>query len=203
MNQKPSDLLLSVLEFFGILIPGAILVFLHGDFLLSPFGLSIGKLQTSADWIPVFFISIILGHFLHGFSDLLDKLLERFPAQKTTAYLKAARDQISLPPKVSPSPKTLFYFAFSFIRIHDAVAVAELERQAADYKLFRSLTLLFMIDAPLSALSGSFSLTRLAATLLLLCLVAIRYRQLYNWCYQLAFDLYLQVLAKELTRSKT
>src|SRR5262249_21389509 len=137
MNQKPSDLLLSVLEFFGILIPGAVLVFLYGNFLLSPLGLSIGTLQTSADWIPAFFISIILGHFLHGFSDPLDKLAERFPAQKTKAYLNAVRPYMKLPPEVPPDPKTLFYFAFSFIRIHNPVSVSELERQAGDYKLFR------------------------------------------------------------------
>ena len=38
MNQKPGDLLLGLIDFFGILIPGAILAFLHGDFILRPLG---------------------------------------------------------------------------------------------------------------------------------------------------------------------
>ena len=64
MEQKPGDLLLGVIEFFGILIPGAALVFLHGNLLLSPLGLSMTSLQTPADWIPAFIVSYILGHFL-------------------------------------------------------------------------------------------------------------------------------------------
>ncbi len=203
MNQKPSDLLLSILEFFGILIPGGVLAFLHGNFLLGPFGLSITKLQTAADWIPAFFISIILGHFLHGLSDPLDKLAQRFLDSKTMAYQMAARHQMNLPSNVPSDSKTLFYHAFSFIRVNNAVAVAELERQAGDFKLFRSLTLLFILDLPLSALSGSFTLTRLAAIVVILGLVAIRYQQLFNWSYQLAFELYLQVYETSKSSSKS
>jgi hypothetical protein len=38
VNAKPGDLLLSVIEFFGILVPGAAFALLHGDRLWSPFG---------------------------------------------------------------------------------------------------------------------------------------------------------------------
>jgi len=193
MNQKPSDLLLGVIDFFGILIPGAMLVFLHGNFLLRPLGLSIGTLQTFADWIPAFFVSYALGHFLLGFSVPLNDLAVRFPSKETTAYYEAVRKRIKLPPNVSDNRTNVFYSAFSFIRIHSPEAMVELERQAAEYKLFRSLTLLFLLDIPLAAVSGSFSPTRLISSLLVVGLAAYRFRWLFDWTYQLAFDFYLQL----------
>src|SRR5947209_2252315 len=78
MEQKPGDLLLGVIEFFGILIPGAALVFLHGNLLLSPLGLSMTSLQTPADWIPAFIVSYILGHFLFALGIPLNPLAARF-----------------------------------------------------------------------------------------------------------------------------
>ena len=193
MNQKPGDLLLSVIDFFGILIPGAILAFLHGDFILSPLGLSMGKLQSLADWIPAFFISFVLGHFLLGFSVQLNRLAAHFPSKETKAYEKAVRLHLKLPPEVPDNRTNVFYSAFSFIRIQSPEAMAELERQAAEYKLFRSLTLLFILDIPLSIFSGSFSLTRLVVTLLIVGLAAYRFQWLFDWTYQLAFDFYLQL----------
>jgi len=193
MNQKPTDLLLSVIDFFGILIPGAVLAFLHGNFLLSPFGLSMATLQTLAGWIPAFFVSYVLGHFLLGFSMPLNRLAVRFPSKETTAYYKAVCTRLKLPPEVPDNRTNVFYSAFSFIRIHSPEATAELERQAGEYKLFRSLTLLFVLDIPLAAVSGSFSLTRLVISLLVVCLAAYRFRKLFDWTYQLAFDFYLQL----------
>ena len=196
MNQKPGDLLLGVIDFFGILIPGAILAFLHGDFILRPLGFSLGELQSPANWIPAFFVSFVLGHFLLGFSVPLNRLAARFPSETTSGYEKAVRLHLKLPPEVPDTPTNVFYSAFSYIRIQSPEAMAELERQAAEYKLFRSLTLLFLLDIPLSIISGSFSLTRLAAALVVVGLAAYRFRWLFDWTYQLAFDFYLQLLKR-------
>jgi hypothetical protein len=51
MNQKSGDLLLSVIDFFGILIPGAILALLPGNFILRPLGLSMDMPQAAAETI--------------------------------------------------------------------------------------------------------------------------------------------------------
>lgn len=193
MNQKPSDLMLSVIDFFGILVPGAVLAFLHGNFLLAPLGLSMGALQTLADWIPAFFIAYVLGHFLLGFSVPLNRLAARFPSKATTAYYRAVQAHLKLPPEVPDTRTSAFYSAFSFIRIHNTAAMVEVERQAAEYKLFRSLTLLFLLDIPLTAASHSLSLTRLVISLLVVCLAAYRFMWLLDWTYQMAFDFYLQL----------
>ncbi len=193
MDQKPSDLLLSVIDFFGILIPGGVLAFLHGDFILSPLGLSLGKLQSPVDWILAFFVSFVLGHFLLGFSVWLNRLADRFPSKATKAYEQAVRVHLKLPTGVPDTRSNVFYSAFSFIRIHSSEAMAELERQAAEYKLFRSLTLLFLVEIPLSAVSGSFSPARLVISLLIVVLAAYRFRFLFDWTHQLAFGFYLQL----------
>jgi hypothetical protein len=159
MNPKPSDLMLNVIEFFGVLIPGAILFFLHGGWFLSSFGYSMSKPPDTKYWVLAFFVSIILGHLLLGVSEPLDKLAatlsmrlfkekDKWPwYPKWPGYLKAAKaSHLKLPPEVPADPKNCFYWVFSFLRIHNAVAVAELERLAADQKLFRSLTLLFLLD---------------------------------------------------------
>lgn len=193
MNQKPSDLLLGVIDFFGVLIPGAILTLLHSDRLLGPLGLSIGPSQTLADWIPAFFVSYVLGHFLLGFSEFFNKLAVRYPSKETKAYYQAVRERIKLPPKTPDNSTNVFHSAFSFIRIHSPDAMVELERQAAEYKLFRSLTLLFLLDILVTVISESFSRERLQISVLIVGLAAFRFWRLFDWTYQLAFDFYLQV----------
>lgn len=202
MDQKPSDLLLSVIDFFGILIPGGVLALLYGDFILRPFGLSLGKLQSSGDWILAFFVSFVLGHFLLGFSVWLNSLASRFPSKETKAYEKAVSVDLKLPPEVPDNRTNRFYSAFSFIRIHSPEAMAELERQAAEYKMFRSLTLLFLIEIPISIFSGLFSPARLLISLLIVGLAAYRFQWLFDWTHQLTFDFYLQ-LQKPTTKDKS
>lgn len=193
MNHKPSDLFLSVIDFFGVLIPGAVFTFLHGDFLLRPLGLSVGSLQSLTNWVPAFCTSFVLGHFLLGFGVPLNKIATRFLGKDTLAYFNAVHTDLKLPPDVSVNKTNVFYSACSFIRIHSSEAMAELERQVAEYKLFRSLTLLFLLDIPLSALSDSYSLPRLVISVLIVCLAAYRFSTLSDWAYRLAFDFYLQL----------
>lgn len=193
MDQKPGDLFLSVIDFFGILIPGGVLVFLHRDLILKPLGLSLGELQSPATWILALVVSFVVGHFLLGFSVWLNGLANRFPSKSTKAYEKAVRAQLKLPSGVPDTPTNIFYSAFSFVRINSAEAMAELERQAAEYKLFRNLTLVFLVDIPLSAFSGSFSLKRLVVSLIIAGLAAYRFQWLLDWTHHLAFDFYLQL----------
>ncbi|MFX0212265.1 MAG: hypothetical protein ACFFDT_40200, partial [Candidatus Hodarchaeota archaeon] len=214
MNSKPSDLMLNVIEFFGVLIPGAVLFFLHGDWFLRWLGFPMGELCTTTTkyWVIVFFISIILGHLLLGASDLFDKPAAMLFKKKTKwyLYLEAAKsNHLKLPPGVRETPKNYFYCAFSFLRVHNAVAVAELERLAAEKKLFRSLTLLFLLDIPLYIFSLEFcpasllDLNRIILAILIVCLAALRFLQLFDFTYAVAFDLYLQVREAETAEGKS
>ena len=193
MNQKPGDLFLGVIEFFGILVPGAVFVLLHGDFLLCPFGLSVGRVQAATNWVPAFLIAYILGHFLLGFSVPFNRLAGRFPSKVTQAYFDHARKIVRLPSGIPPTMTNVFYSAFSYIRLHGPSALGEVERQAGEYKLFRSLTLLSIIDIPLAAVTHELTFARLASALLIGGLAYYRFQWLFDWTYQLTFDFYTQL----------
>src|SRR5260370_550536 len=60
MDYKPGDFFIGVIDFFGILLPGAVLLFLRGQWLSQILGLN----QTM--WVVFFFASYVLGHFLVG-----------------------------------------------------------------------------------------------------------------------------------------
>lgn len=210
MIQKPGDLLFSLLEFFGILIPGAIFTFLHGDDILRAVGVPLKSLLTTDQWVPIFFISILAGNLLHGLSDWFDRVAVHFLSAKTRAYLDRACETLTLPVGIPEHPrnlfapdvtKNLFYAAFSYIRVKHPVAVAELERHAGDFKLFRSLTLLFLLESALAL----FSLSPLRFEILVVMTIfaAFRYMQLFDWCYSLAFDLYLQVRENDQLKNLT
>src|SRR5882724_7540079 len=202
MNQVAGNLLHSVIEFFGILLPGVIFAYLHSTLLHTGFtsnpNMGLAQIPKDSFWILMFIVSLILGHFIHAFSDPLDG-----PAtwvyfyKKTKAYLDAAACLMTLPDGTPKTSKNYFYFAFSFIRLHDAGAVAELERQAADYKFFRSLALLFLLEILLSMLdpfvSRNVLLGRLAVLFSTTCLAAVVAKLLIEWTYQLAFELYIQM----------
>jgi hypothetical protein len=194
MNQKPSDLYLGAIDFFGILIPGSILVFLHGDLFLRPFGLQVPMGDSLYDLILLFIISYVFGQFLLSFSVPLNRLGRRCQSETTKKYEEDVRNCMELPKEVSNGEsENIYYSAFSFIRIHNASAIVEIERQAAAYKLFRSLTLLFLLDFLLTFFSGSFSLTRLVVPLLIVPLSAYRFIKLFDWTYRLVYDFYLQI----------
>jgi ABC-type Co2+ transport system permease subunit len=193
MSQKPGDLFLSVIEFFGILVPGAMFVFLHGNLLLAPWGLSLVSFDKASDWIPAFLVSYVLGHFLLGFSVPLNHLAGRRPSKATRAYLTAARAEVELPPTVPTGDSSVFYAAFSYVRLNSAAAIGEIERQAGEYKLFRSLTLLFVLDLPLAFLEGRLTLLRALVSLLVAGLAYYRFQWLFDWTYRLTCDFYLQM----------
>ena len=206
MDKVAGDLLNNVLEFLGVLLPGVIFAYLHSTLLLAQLtsNTNTAQAQMLADWswVPALIVSLILGHILHAFSDPLDDLAAWFcPDKKTQAYFTAAKATLDLPEGAPETAKNYFYFAFSFIRIHHAGAVAELERQAGNYKFFRSLVLLFVLDIPLSLLDPYVSRitlpSRLTVLLLAAGLAAIVAKLLFEWTYQLGFELYLHVRGLE------
>jgi Transmembrane protein 131-like N-terminal len=245
---KPGDLLLSVIAFFGILIPGAVLILLPGMLLLrgediwtaAPTWVEKSAFAGGIVWVAGFFASYILGHFLLALSELLlDPLAMRIPfatripweqvtrripweqaKKKTEKYCEEVREHGALPERVLRTEgeegkehiakhkklKAIAHFTFRFIRIKNSDAIADIERNAADYKLFRSLMLVFFLDIVISALSPLLSdpfppLWRFVASIAGLLLSWRRFYLAFNWTYQLGFDFYLQLYTPTVTFS--
>jgi hypothetical protein len=184
-----------------------------------------------------FFASYILGHFLLALSEWLDPLATQVPckrAEKTNDYceevcnrgelpeivlraeheklngqtanhrkLKRLREQLAKHKKL----KAVAYFTFHYIRINNPDAIADIERNAADYKLFRSLVVVFFLDFLISSLSYSPLLPESYDPVPLWRFVSIlglflswyRFYLAFNWTYRLGFEFYLQLYTPTVT----
>ena len=94
----------------------------------------------------------------------------------------------------------VFYAAFSYLRMNSPAAMGELERQTGEYKLFRSLSMFFILDIILIIVDSicnipfvAFSNDRLVLSFLLLGLTFYRFDFLFDWTHRLAFDFFLQM----------
>ncbi len=82
------------------------------------------------------------------------------------------------------------------LRIKSQPAVAEIDRQVADYKLFRSLTALFFFDIVFVCTIGAFNYRRLLISFALMVLAGARYLFLLNWTQQLTFEYYTLIVGR-------
>jgi hypothetical protein len=189
MDYKPGDLFIGVIDFFGILVPGAVLLFLYGESLAKPLALSLDQEQTPL--LIAFFVgSYVLGHFLLGIGVHLNCLLCVYQPQTKDAFYKAIKDKIDLPEGVAKTRTNVFYRAYAFVRLNSPSALTEIERQMADYKLFRSLTVVFGLDLILTAICGVPHLSRLLFSGTLFIIAAWRFLFLLSWTYRITFEYY-------------
>ena len=88
MDAKPSDLFLNVIEFFGVLIPGGLIVFMHSDFIfeeITPPGIIKG---STVHWILVFSLSYIIGCILFTSSERLAMLVKFQSSRKSKTLIE-------------------------------------------------------------------------------------------------------------------
>ena len=190
MSEKPGDFFLGVIDFFGILVPGIALLALQGSTLAHLAAIPLPSRENWWDWVPALVAAYVIGHFLLGLGVPLNSLVAAVYPEAKDHYFQGVRNQVPVPPGVTSTRSTVFNAAFSFIRITSASALAEVERQAAEYKLFRSLTMLFLIDAILSAATGSWSGPRLAADAILTLGCCARFLFLLLWTQRLVFEFF-------------
>lgn len=140
----------------------------------------------------------VLGPFLLGMGVPLNGLLGFYSSESEDAFYKEVKDTIDLPQEVEKSRTNAFYRAYSFIRLESPSALAEIERQMADYKLFRSLTLVFALDCILVWFHcvlvwfqcGTLFWSRLLLSGILFLLAGRRFLFLLAWTYRITFENY-------------
>ena len=189
MSDKPGDFFPGVIDFFGILVPGIALLLLQGPTLTGLVSVSLPQAQNWWDWAPALVAAYLAGHFLLGLGVPLNRLATVVSREAHDPYFQALKHQVPLPPHADLTRSNVFNAAFSFIRIASPSALAEIERQAAEYKLFRSLTLLFLLDA-LFTMTGQWSWRRLTADSLLVLAAGARFLFLLVWTQRLAFEFF-------------
>jgi len=236
MGAKLGDFLLRVIGFFGILLPGAVflfLVFFQHKWIASLLNLTPDKRQVLT-WVIFLITSFVLGQFLAIVSVPLNNLLRRFSSVEEDTYyqqikntpllkgLNSARGQRKrwFNNAVdtlfnSEERSTAFYRVLAFIRLKEkASALADIEQQMAEYKLFRSLVLVFFLDAILWVIGLLFNgwgdipvkaaLWRIVLSLILFCFAVFRFLHLLKWTYRITFEYYTLLLSEnEAARAAT
>lgn len=188
MADKPGDFFVGIIDFFGILVPGTVLLFLHGNLLTRYLTLP-GASDSTVRWVVFAVGSYVLGHFLMAASVALNRLHGFYRAETKDPFYNEVKDKIAVPMK-EKKRGDVFYRAFAYVRLKSPSALAEIERQMAEYKMFRSLTVVFALDFVISLLidkapwlRGGFSL--------FLCLAALwRFVYLLDWTRRITFEYY-------------
>jgi hypothetical protein len=193
VTYKPSEFFLGIIDFFGILIPGAVLVYLHRPLLLGLLDL-IGAPPPVPDnqvslWIIFLIGAYVLGQFLFGIGELLDKLQKILQPESKDVYYQGVKGKMDLPVG-KKNRKEAYYRAYSIVRLSNTDAIAEIDRQTAEFKLFRSLAVVFLLDFPLAWASGVLDWGRAAVMIVLFALALWRFLYLLHWAQRLTFEFY-------------
>jgi hypothetical protein len=188
-DAKPADFFLGVAEFFGILLPGAALLYLVQPWSAEWVPQQLLPRNASQAWIVFLFVAYVFGHLLHALSSNLDGIYNTFylplaqpeHVQAVVLVGKGARweefkryrldstlvgrayKQVGGGNQFGPS---LYDWCLSLVRLQNAAAVSEVDRMQADSKLFRSLSIVFtvalLVTARRSQVVGLLSLAAAA-----------------------------------------
>lgn len=172
--MKPADFFIGVMEFFAILMPGALLVYLllfmapgWSDAALEPLDSSSQVVKWSAFSVAAY----VSGHLLHHVGSVLDDWYDKGYARHKRRFgderlLREARDLVRADLGGDIREVSTFEWAGSWVRAHNDAAGAELEHAGADAKFFRSLCIVaalgvpvFSLRADLLAAAGSLALS--------------------------------------------
>ena len=149
MSYKPSDFFVGVLDFFSVLLPGAMLAYLGRRIAYNVFAPPLTQLNGPVEgWVAFTFASYLLGQFTFLVSatfmdDLYDHTYLQYRRRNGDAVMAKARD---LQGKNTSLAGTLKW-ANVFVRIHSASMGDILDQLEATSKFFRSVTVVLMIFA--------------------------------------------------------
>lgn len=148
--MKPNEFLLGVMDFFAIVLPGAIATWVISYYL--PDDLAV-KLDLSAEgndavrWAAFLVCSYTVGHFVFMLSSRLDPTYDRWrkrtkPPDEDRTFSAASALRRKLNEDIPEAAFSTLKWAKTYITIHCPQARAEIERLEADQKFFRSLVLI-------------------------------------------------------------
>ena len=188
---KPADFYVSIIDFFGVLLPGAVMTYLYGPRLLQLMNVS-DLTGPAVAWSAFLITSYIVGQLLLGVGVHLNELVSWYkPKKHDKFYWEVRKDVESQLPEVN-SRKDMFYRVHAYLRLESAPAVAEIDRQMAEYKLFRGLAIVFAFDLVI-ALSTRMPLGRILLSAVICALALWRFAFLLHWTYRTAFEYYILV----------
>src|ERR1700687_5776881 len=151
---KPSDFYIGVVDFFSIVLPGALLTFLFLDFAKqNVFGKLTPTLEgATASWIAFALASYLLGHFasLAGAS-VLDSIYDwtyvKYKRRKGDELYKYALELKAKTLGAQENIANAYKWAKANARQRSVSGMQEIDRLEADSKFFRSVTVVLAVFA--------------------------------------------------------
>jgi hypothetical protein len=145
---------------------------------------------------PTFLLAYVLGRFRLGFSVPFNKLAATRLGAATRRYLAAVEPHVILLAEESHTRELVFSSAYSFIRLSNPAALAEIEGQAGGAQAVPQPHPAVSPRRPVTWYFGLVSSSRLHADLFMAALAFYQFQWLYDWTHQLVFDFFLQVHAR-------
>ncbi len=158
---NPSQFFLGVLDFFGILLPGAIAAALLEPVLADQvFGALVARPTGGAvAWITFLVVAYFLGHLLFLVGAWLDPIYDRLrrlrhPDGDTSAFKAAERIRNRVLTAEEQVPVNTFQWSRSILLAKCPAAAQDVHRLEADSKFFRSLVVVSALAVPLFFSAG-------------------------------------------------
>ena len=186
--MKPSDFFLGVVNFLGVLVPGAVFLFLRN------FELTTWNAKTPIpEWLVFGGFAYLIGQFLLAVTEMFNDWVRYFRwgifrtlYRDVKGFRERASKQLSLHQSDSDSSK--FHSALSYLRIKNSAASSDVDHHMADYKLLRNLVLVLAIDGTIRACMKPHQLGEAGLEFLLMLICFGAFVRMYNWAQLLAFQ---------------
>jgi hypothetical protein len=148
MEYKPNEFFVGLVDFFSILLPGALLAFLFkGPAEKQIFGVILPPIRTQAEgWVAFVFAAYLLGQYVSltgaTFMDwIYDHTYLLYRRRKGDLRYDKAKELAGAYRNLAGVLK----WAGAYVRLHNADAALEIDRFEATSKFFRSLFVVLLI----------------------------------------------------------
>ena len=149
--SKPADFQLGLLDFFAVLLPGAIATWLLAQYLpfelQGAFRIEGGDTASIGPWIVFLLTSYALGHFVFMIGSQLDAAYDRWrrsnkPLSADSLYRAASKLRDELTPSIDGGQFSTFKWARTYVGVHNPAARVEIDRFEATSKFFRGMVVI-------------------------------------------------------------
>lgn len=154
MAYKPADFFVSVIDIFGVLLPGSLFMAIYARRLTDSLnGVVERSLLQGGSGIAVFLAGAYLfGHILFLMGSLLDSaytaLLPHVVKKERDQAFQAVDDLRKILLGSAADAFTTYQWCITFLRVRKAEHLAPIERLEADSKFFRTLVPVFVLIMP-------------------------------------------------------
>ncbi len=145
---RPSDFFLSILDLFAVIIPGAVLTALLWPTLepaISEQLTAVGSWTTTAAFLVIAFVG---GQLAYAAGSILDRPYDRWRTRSIgdDPFLRLAKE-FAAEAGGRADGVNMYQWAEAHLRLWNPAAIAEIDRQQAHSKLFRSLSVVLVFAA--------------------------------------------------------